>query len=188
MHDDLFEEPEATDESVSYLPELDIYKKFISTLPAYSWLVESVRAAVYLGAPGDTQLSIRDAFLNSVPNYRIVSRKDKPPKHSIIFVMDWNPSAFFQEQQYEMALESAMERALTITGSEEYAQAATTAQYLSQTWPTSGIHLLHIVKRAVQNAPKIPFCCTYRDPQPYLVCSNSCYRQSSRWDAFSCMA
>lgn len=50
-----------------------------------------------------------------------------------------------------------MERAITITGSETDAQAATTAQYLSQTWPSSGIHLLHVVKRVVQDTRTVPY-------------------------------
>jgi hypothetical protein len=157
MHDSLYEGLEDTDMDTYSLPELPAYRKFVSSLPAYEWLVQGIRRVLFLGSPGDTQTSIRDAILKYLPSTQTVSRRKMPARHSVEFIVDWDLCSFLREQEYLVQPERAVERAITITGSAMDAQAATTAQYMSQTWPTSGVHLLDVVKRVGQQVSDAPY-------------------------------
>lgn len=137
-------------QDTNLLPELSAYTNVITKLPAYQWLLESIQRELYMNVPGNMQSSIKDSIIGYLPRTEKVSRRTMPRKHTMIFTADWDPHAFLQEQGYSVAAETAIERAITITGSETDAQAATTMQYLSQTWPSSGVHLLHLVKRVIQ--------------------------------------
>jgi hypothetical protein len=161
VDDSQFEEFDDTDLTADSLPELSLYKDFISKLPAYKWLLESVQNVLYMDVPGDVQTNIRQAVLDCLPRSQVVSRGALPERFSLTFTADWDPCAFLQEQEYMESPDKAVERAITITGSKIDAQAATTTQYLSQTWPSSGSHLLHIVKQVVRDISNIPYRCMY---------------------------
>lgn len=150
--DDLDEVDRATDS----LPELSDYRDFISQHPAYEWLFQSVRKELYTDKPGSIQTDIREAILGYLPRIRRVSRREPPQRYTLTFTADWDPVSFLQEQEYIESPEKAVERAITITGSKIDAQAATTVQYLSQTWPSFGTHLLHVVKHVTND---MPFSC-----------------------------
>lgn len=155
-YDDLDEADRATDS----LPELSTYRDFISKHPAYEWLLQSIQKELYMGMPGHIQTAIRETILGYLPRAQRVSRRETPKRYVLTFTADWDPCSFLQEQEYTESPERAVERAITITGSKIDAQAATTTQYLGQTWPSSGIHLLHVVKRVVCDTNNISFSCT----------------------------
>ncbi|KAK9444429.1 Pfs domain protein [Metarhizium brunneum] len=139
------------------LPELSIYKDFISKLPEYKWLLERIQEALYMDDTGNVQTNIRDAILQFLPRSKRISRGVAPQTHNLTFTADWDPCEFLQQQEYLDRPERALERAITITGSETDAQAATTTHYLSQTWPSSGVYLLQVLKRVVQDTCTIPY-------------------------------
>lgn len=144
-----------TDPITEFLPERAVYTDFISKLPAYKWLVESIGRASYLSAPGDAQTNIREAILDCLPKAPILSRKIAPQRHIFSITAPWDPALFLKEQEYQLTVKRALERAVTITGSKLQAQAATTSQYLSQTWPLSSKHFLNVVTQAVSSPPGV---------------------------------
>jgi hypothetical protein len=151
------EELAEIDRSSDFLPELQTYKNFILGLPAYDWLLGSIQRVLNFSVPTNSENNIRDLLLTFLPKARRVSRKEKPPRLNLTFTIEWDPCLFLQEQGYLESPERAIERTITITGSENDAEAATTAQYLSQTWPSSGIYLLRLLKSVVQDVSKIPY-------------------------------
>ncbi|OGM45005.1 hypothetical protein ABOM_005741 [Aspergillus bombycis] len=66
--------------------------------------------------------------------------------------------------------DDAIERAITITGSIKDAQAMATVQYLCQTWPSTGIHLLRLVKDVVRGGPNCTFHCILLDKTQISAC------------------
>lgn len=145
--------------AIDSLPELSAYKDFISKHPAYKWLLQSIRKELYMGTPGNVQTDIRETILGHLPSAQSISRREAPKRYILTFTADWDPVSFLQEQEYRESPERALERAITITGSKIDAQAATTTQYLGQIWPSSGIHLLHVVKHVVRDDNNMPFSC-----------------------------
>lgn len=141
--------------------EISVFRDFITQLPAYEWLLQSIRKELYMDNRGKVQTDIRRKILDYLPTDRKISRKKGPQRFIMTFNVDWDPHSFFREQEYRESFDKAVERAITITGSEIDAQAATTTQYISQTWPLFGIHLLRVVKRVVCATDNIPFACMW---------------------------
>ncbi|KAF2689770.1 hypothetical protein K458DRAFT_384408 [Lentithecium fluviatile CBS 122367] len=73
-------------------------------------------------------------------------------------LMDWDLPNFLKTQEYGSTLESALERAITITGSEINAQATTCLDYMCQTWPSTGREVLGMLKKALKSPL---FSCSY---------------------------
>jgi hypothetical protein len=169
--------------------KLPAYKDFISRAPAYEWLLQSIRKELLLSvAEENVQANIRQTVLDCLPKTRTVSRKESPDIHTAIFAAEWDPLLFLQEQEYSESPEEALERSIAITGSKKDAQATTTIQYLSQTWPSMGIHLLSLTKMVVQGVPNRAYLCMH--PNTSDVCSlssNITIRHTTRQNAAHCM-
>ncbi|EHK40431.1 hypothetical protein TRIATDRAFT_181285, partial [Trichoderma atroviride IMI 206040] len=165
--DDLDEADRATDS----LPEFSVYRDFISQHPAYEWLLQYIQKELYMDEPGNVQTDIRKTIIDYLPKSQRVSRSEAAKRFTLTFTADWDPGSFLQEQEYTESPERAVERAITITGSKVDAQAATTTQYLSQTWPSSGIHLLHVMKSVVRDTNNMPFFYSLPDKTQLVVWS-----------------
>lgn len=132
-------------------PELAEYRDFISSNPAYKWLVESIRREFYLTqAEPNLQDAIRQKIMDSLPSSQTVSRRHSPETYKVIFMIEWDPLTFVKEQEYGGCADEAVEKAITITGNPKDAEALTCVQYLCQTWPSVGIHTLRVVKDAIR--------------------------------------
>ncbi|KAL3475573.1 hypothetical protein BJX99DRAFT_271076 [Aspergillus californicus] len=159
MDDTDSEDMEEAERATDTLPEASIYKAFISGLPAFKCLLESIQNVLHRGVPGDVATNIKEQILEYLPSTQRVSRREAPQRHTVEFTAEWDLCVFLREQEYLENLETAMERAITITGSPLNAQAATTTQYMTQTWPSSGIHLLHVLKQIVRDNFTRPHSC-----------------------------
>jgi hypothetical protein len=132
-------------------PDVGPYRDFIVKTPAYSWLVANVqREATLTRQTPDIMEDIRKEILCSLPSFYKVSRRAPSREYKATFKLDWDPLSFVKEQQYAESPDEALERAITLTGSVSNAQAVTTGEYLSQTWPASGRHVMRLVADIVR--------------------------------------
>ncbi|KAK6811024.1 hypothetical protein RU639_013191 [Aspergillus parasiticus] len=92
-------------------------------------------------------------ILTSLPSSHTISRKSSAEAYTVTFVIDWNPLSFLNDQGYKEEPGEAVERAITLTGTAEDAQALPCAQYLCQTWPSTGGHIIQLVKDIVRAGP-----------------------------------
>ena len=69
--------------------------------------------------------------------------------HAILYV-EWDTIAFLRDQ-YQGAKLQQIREVITLTGSGADAQAATCAQYVNQTWPTTGESLLREFQAAIMS-------------------------------------
>jgi hypothetical protein len=161
MDDTHYDHLDEVDPATDSLPELSVYKDFISNHPAYEWLLQSIRKELYMDSPGDIQINIRDTILDHLAGGENIYRREAPKRRILTFTADWDPSTFLREQEYRESPQEAVERAITIVGSKVNAQAATTLQYLKQIWPSSGSHLLQVLKHVVCNDDHLPFSCMW---------------------------
>jgi len=128
------------------------YRDFIVKTPAYSWLVASLqREATVTRATPDLMEDIRGRILSALPSSHRVSRKTPSQQYKATFELDWDPLSFVKEQQYTESPDQALERAITLTGSTNDAQAMTPGDYLSQTWGATGKHVMRLVTDVVRN-------------------------------------
>ncbi|UKZ80339.1 hypothetical protein TrVFT333_008097 [Trichoderma virens FT-333] len=158
--------------AVDPFPEISVYKKFLSELPVYKWLLSNIHRVLSMDIPGDVQINIRQSILQHLSEPQRVSRGQMPQRYNFKFIVDWDPCLFLREQGYLERPEIAVARAITITGSETDTQATTTTQYLNQMWPSSGVHLLDLLKVVVQDTCTLPYSCNFPDGTQLTVLSH----------------
>ncbi|KAL2821195.1 hypothetical protein BJX63DRAFT_427868 [Aspergillus granulosus] len=139
---------------IHFLPDISDFMGVLIHLLAYKWLVGDVQKVLYLGLPQGKPVGIRTAILEYLPKARW---NDTSPRHSLTFTAKWDPRSFLLEQKYAEDPDNVLERAITITGSTTDAQAVTMAQYLGQTWPSTGHHFVRIMKDVVISDSNTPY-------------------------------
>jgi hypothetical protein len=133
-----------------HFPELEAYRELINKIPAYQWLSESLRRELRLTSPEPSSLdTIRTEISNSLPSSRIVSRYDQPATYQVTFILKWDLIAFIREQEFETGSFGFLGKIITITGTNQDAQATTCLQYLNQTWHSYGTDILQLIESIV---------------------------------------
>jgi hypothetical protein len=168
--DDLWDdEGEDNDEEINP-HELSEYRNFMSSSPAYKWLLERLMMEVLLEPSEHSENSmehIRQTISSFISSSYRVSKNRPSEAHEMIFEINWDPLAFITDQGYDEEPGVAIENAITLTGSTMDAQAMTCRQYLCQTWPSFGEHVIRLIKEAVRdnfgerNTRKFPFSVLY---------------------------
>ncbi|KAM6487348.1 hypothetical protein HDV62DRAFT_151252 [Trichoderma sp. SZMC 28011] len=146
------------------IPDLGEYRDLISGSPAYSWLLGNLRReSVMEPKCSDSMKDINQKIVSFLPHIRHISKSRSSESFQMTFLINWDPANFLEEQQYEESLDEAIERAVTLTGSAKNAQALTTLQYLRQTWPTTGEHVLKLVKDVMCGPREQTYTCHLRE-------------------------
>ncbi len=129
------------------------YRKILSTTSAYRWLLSSIRVKSTLQVPGPGVVAnqIGDQIVKAADK-GTVSRKHTR-ELQMLFVVDWNPFLFLREQGYDYPPSYVLAHAITLTGHGSNLQAATTEDYMKQTWPETGPQVLALLQQAIQGEP-----------------------------------
>lgn len=150
--------------------ELDAgkYRHYILKSPAYDWLIGTLQRESTLkrATPVDAMSRIRADILAALPASRRVSRSSPSQRYKATFELRWDPLVFVEEQSYTEAAEIALRRAITITGSADDAQAATTRDYLVQTWPNGG-EIMQLIEDVTRAGRKSPVSCMHNPVRWY---------------------
>ncbi|KAK2592180.1 hypothetical protein QQS21_010122 [Conoideocrella luteorostrata] len=127
------------------------YRDCIAASAAYGWLVETVKKQVLLASVTERNIMrmMRQEIMSCLPIAHKISREKSAGTYKMTFQVRWDPLAFLKEQDYRPKPDNALEMAITLTGSAKDAQALTCAQYLCQTWPSSGKHTIRLIKHVV---------------------------------------
>jgi hypothetical protein len=149
-------EPEIKiEDNTEEMPKFHVYRDLMFKNPAYEWLVACLRREFYLApAEPNSMEVIREKILScllSTKTTHRISRKRSPEPYKVTFEVEWDPVAFVKEQEYTEEPGRAIEMAITLTGSAEDAQALTCVQYLCQTWPSTGGHIMQLIKDVVRD-------------------------------------
>ncbi|KAI0594169.1 hypothetical protein F4775DRAFT_606762 [Biscogniauxia sp. FL1348] len=155
FHNDFYDAVGVNEED---LPGLFEYRAIIHQAPACGWLRACIRAEGLLEVPGEKTARdmIRDCVLKKIGCPKRISRKVSSDMHAIRFEVDWNPHAFFHEQQYTQSPSEILAGAITLTGSGNNVQAATCLQYLEQTWPETGPQVLSLLQQLLGGGKSQP--------------------------------
>jgi hypothetical protein len=130
------------------------YRNVMLQSPAYKWLLGRLLRETDLATEeANTQVEIRQRIIAALPASQNISRRYSSETHKVMFEVDWDPIQFIVEQRYEGDRGEAVERAITLTGSINHAQALTCGQYLGQTWPLSGDCMINLLKGRIKSEP-----------------------------------
>lgn len=141
-----------------------IYDKYFELIwghVSYAWLLGQMRNKLLL-ANGDNLISrIRAEVFRTLPRPSRVSI-GYVPTYSAFFIVDWPLKAFLQSQLRRVG-ECELGHVLTISGTLCDAQALTCNEYMEQTWPSSGIHLVRLIQSLKSSEEISPPICERSD-------------------------
>lgn len=145
--------------------DVGLYREFIKTTPAYRWLIASLqRESILTRGTPDIMETIKDSILNALPSGHKMSKHVPPQAYKVTFEVAWEPLSFLKDQQYVEIPEKAIQKAITFTGTGNDAQAMTAREYLEQTWPATGAHVMQLVSDVLSNSMEhsVTRKCTHR--------------------------
>lgn len=150
--DDEDDDPAFQEQERSYLPTLQQYRDLVFASVAYRWLLGSLTTTVKLSVQGDDfRAALQSQISRCIGRKGRISRRRASDTYSMVFLADWDPKSFLRGQTANDTL--TMSRLLgevpTLTGSVSNAQILPSAEYLDQTWPSTGKSMLELLKRAV---------------------------------------
>ncbi|KAF5678711.1 nucleoside phosphorylase [Fusarium heterosporum] len=151
-HENLELQEEVEEEEVNGEMEawLAAYREFAPSTDAYSWLQIQLQREFNFTTGLSAIRAIRDRILSSMPYPTRVSKNVSARSYSARFELDWNPFEFFRTQAYSSPPDQVLSKVITITGMSCDAQAMTSAEYLNQTWPTTGNSMIQLLQEVLQ--------------------------------------
>ena len=161
MNQNSDEEVEEFDDEITQRPQLDQYRDFIFNTPAYEWLIGSLRRECLLDpATPNSMATIRQMIISSLYSSHRISRRRSSEAYKVTFEVEWDLMAFIKRQHREKPAE-AIDMAITLTGSANDWQALSCTGYLCQTWPSTGEHIIRLVKDVFRSEPSRRNTCTF---------------------------
>ena len=150
-------------------PRYHEVRSFLLDGPAYQWLLENARSSALLTERAGTSLEAVtrrvDAAFSSINSSKL--------RQSQVFQtrieMEWDLLNFLKGQEYDSALDVAVEHAITITGSGSNAQALSCMDYMCQMWPSSGREIVHALQKAVVSPNMFSSCKECRRNYHYIL-------------------
>lgn len=134
---------------------------FLET-PAYKSLIANIeRECRIVPSTPNLMEDIRRKISNSLSSFCGTDPSPVSQSFRLTYKCKWDPLAFLKEQGYKEQPGSAIETAITLTGSDASAQAQTCIQYLGQTWPSIGLQVLQLIKDVVQSGPGVQHICRF---------------------------
>ncbi|CAG9983193.1 unnamed protein product [Clonostachys byssicola] len=146
----------AEDEDVTE-PWIQDYCEFIITTPAFKWLLARLRNEIRLVPmePYGMEM-IGKEIMSALPSSRVISKRMSSQSYGATFEVDWDIFEFFEKQGYSTPPHEAFRGIVTLTGSSLDAQAATCAQYLGQTWPSTAEDIIALMEGVLKDNQSDP--------------------------------
>ncbi|KAL7948488.1 hypothetical protein V8C42DRAFT_314623 [Trichoderma barbatum] len=144
-------EEDLDDDGEYPLEDFTPYRKAVTKDPAFNCIIERLGSELDLptiDSPAIKGISRR--ILEKILPLQSKSRGHTSRNFKATFSVEWDIFAFVQEQEYCEHAADVIPKVITLTGTFNEVQATTCEEYLCQTWPTMGCHLLHTIQSALR--------------------------------------
>lgn len=126
------------------VPRLKSYESFVPKSDAYRWLLSRLNAEQHLSYPTPSVKSHITSkvleTLRSQETHRKISRRKPTPVVRMFFYINWALIEYIDHLGLTPST-NLWDEIMCLTGSSDKAQLITVADYLRQTWPTTGEHI-----------------------------------------------
>lgn len=168
--------PEEEEEQPS-LPDKRGYRDAVFNSVAYSWLTAALVKTLTMAPVEEDDIcaSFREKIQDSLGRTRSVSSRSPSKRHAMAFIVDWDPELFLREQfPDEPDMGRLFRQVLTFTGSVTDAQVLPCAEYMLQTWPTTGPTILEVLEDALVTRSEVSSRCLSAILPPFniILCAN----------------
>jgi hypothetical protein len=152
------EEDDNVDDGRDPTNRLSRYGKLVVQAPAYQWLLASLKREYQLTcAEPNIMKDIRQEIIRYLPAPRKISRSRSAEAYRVTFQVNWDSLAFLSEQGHKDP-DKVIETVVALTGSNRDAQAQTCIEYLCQTWPQTGKHVMDLIKIVMRKSDMPHHC------------------------------
>ncbi|OAQ67740.2 Pfs domain-containing protein [Pochonia chlamydosporia 170] len=139
-------------------------REFVYKTRAYAWLLSRLDSEYRLCPTEPNSLrAIREGVMSSLPFNRTIGGDTTVQRCYARYELKWDILGFFETQGYSEMPYRVFESVITLTGSCLDAQAATCAQYLRQTWPSTGEAMIRLLKGVLLEEEGRPHSCKMSD-------------------------
>jgi hypothetical protein len=133
---------------------------------AYQWLIFKLCQHDRLSFPDTNTLKeIGTMFFSQLcaqGRMRKMSRHKPTPLASITFQLNWDPRLYSQILNPSNDPSGILSKCLCLTGTRSEAQALTVSEYVLQTWPVTGKHIIHLLEELIALPNGQEFVCEFR--------------------------
>lgn len=153
---------EQADDHIEGDTSIDLHgiRDFIILGRPFRQLAERMRQTFYLDdqltMTGIQEKVVQALLFNTHPQHLFSSVQagidNKASSHYLVIEMDWKPLAFVKAQFDDRTCH--LSSMVTLSGSAFYAYAATVAEYMEKTWPSSGTKLLKSLQALIDPRTK----------------------------------
>jgi len=141
--------PSEVDEHL-VLDDFEKYARLVMAHPAYDWLLSKLQNKLAFTEEARKAIDeIRREVLKDFPNTNSLRGSTQVSPFHARFLIDWPLRAFLEEQMISDSWISSLSSIITLSGSINNAQALTCEEYLDQTWPTTGAHLMRVIEQSL---------------------------------------
>ncbi len=156
---DLFEGVKDDEEDPIDQSELSAYHKIILDSPAYEWFLSNVVKESIIKLE-TSQPRIRQLILDKLPT-GIISKRRTPKVYEVTFDLEWQHT-MEERLRHELSEESKYPKPffrgfIVMIGSPCEAQGLTIKEYLTQTWPMTGLKLFDALRKAATSFARHSF-------------------------------
>ncbi|KAL6820888.1 hypothetical protein J3E69DRAFT_373784 [Trichoderma sp. SZMC 28015] len=121
---------------------------------SFQWVVEKLRREldqVYQASVDQSAMDeISDRIIGKVGRDREIHRRHPPKPNRMEFEVTCDILGYVEDQGFSEHAADVLPKAITLTGSSVNAQALTIEQYVQQTWPMIGCHLVQTIQKALR--------------------------------------
>lgn len=165
------------------LPDKHGYRQVVFDSAPYKALLSRLAREISLTplVEGDAMDVIRSQILKTLPERRHVSRYVESETFTMVFNATWDLAEFLITQ-YETSYqpENVLGKVITLTGSISDAQALPCSEYLSQTWPATGHHVLEVISRSFQIDKQVTSKRSIQHPEQGVSGKSTCTGLASK--------
>lgn len=133
----------------------DVYTDVAFNGDAFQWLLSNLKRGYQKDSKAWAIQGVRDKVSTHFTPLRVIDRKSSPRPETACFKVDLDLNSGLRRELIDCTPVEGFSKIITITGTRRDAQALTCRQYLTQTWPVTGPHILaHIEAIMAQNNEK----------------------------------
>ncbi|KAF2015665.1 hypothetical protein BU24DRAFT_491882 [Aaosphaeria arxii CBS 175.79] len=132
-------------------PRYEEVRSYLLEGLAYEWLIKRVQTAGLLTDRKGTTVETIAETMNTILASTVTPKSRENHVIQVHFSLDWDLLYFLKEQEYGVSPEIAIERAITITGAHDDAQALSCVDYMWQTWESIGQEMIEVLKNTLMS-------------------------------------
>ena len=134
-----------------HLDDFETYTHLVVSHASFQWLLSKFRNRLRTTeATCENTARIRNDVMSAFPGLNSVRGSTQCSTFCARFLVSWDLEGFLREQTISGSTVASVARIITLSGTVDNARALTCEEYMDQTWPTTGLHLVTLIDESLR--------------------------------------